>query len=413
MKVGLTTAREQAAGVQNVLANAFGFIKGLSDTVEMLMFPYLFPQGTGYFRGGQSIHDYVKYRAKQAFSLFTLLPQYILTLFHLRQATLFRNQTSMCLDKQYQTLKRKHPHASEEEIIKQLLKWNVPPAIAGSPSYFRDQLKSLLAMVERYGLPTFFVTLTADESSNLRWEEIKDLESIISKMCGEPVDWSRMPAENARLFVHRVQTLFDTQLKGTSGILGNIGQHVIRYELQGRGSLHAHILLWVSQEDVHRVTNELVAAIPGIWNESSQEYERPEDPEERLLFDYVLRKQQHRCRADGCLKDGHCKYGFPHPLHTCPQANIHPDTKMWQYYRPREPDRMTVVLFRYSGPRHCFLGAWTALPFAVGMLTPAGMCLQIFKSYMAACFGTRGLSSTGDHLGAVPNKDSFVSTIVS
>jgi len=71
------------------------------------------------------------------------------------------------------------------------------------------------------------------------------------------------------------------------------------------------------------------------------------------------------------------------------------------------------VLFRYSGPRHCFLGAWTALPFAVGMLTPAGMCLQIFKSYMAACFGTRGLSSTGDHLGAVPNKDSFVSTIVS
>jgi len=42
----------------------------------------------------------VKHRAKQGFSLFTLLPQYILALFHLRQATLFRNQSaSLSLDK--------------------------------------------------------------------------------------------------------------------------------------------------------------------------------------------------------------------------------------------------------------------------------------------------------------------------
>jgi hypothetical protein len=105
-------------------------------------------------------------------------------------------------------LKRRQPHATEEEIIKQLLRWNVPSAIAGSPSYFRKQLKSLLALVERYGLPTFFLTLTADESSNLRWEEVKDLESIMSKMCGKPVDWSKLPAENARLFVHRVEAFF-------------------------------------------------------------------------------------------------------------------------------------------------------------------------------------------------------------
>jgi hypothetical protein len=102
MKVGHTVPRDNMARQQGVLANAYGLMKDLADTVEMLMFPYLFPQGTGYFRGGESIHDYAKFRAKQAFSMFTLLPQYILTLFHLRQATLFRNQTSMCVDKQYQ-----------------------------------------------------------------------------------------------------------------------------------------------------------------------------------------------------------------------------------------------------------------------------------------------------------------------
>jgi len=53
------------------------------------MFPYLFPQGSGAYSGVKCIYMYAKYRAQQAFSLFTLLPPYSLTLFHPRQASLF------------------------------------------------------------------------------------------------------------------------------------------------------------------------------------------------------------------------------------------------------------------------------------------------------------------------------------
>jgi hypothetical protein len=64
-------------------------------------------------------------------------------------------------------------------------------------------------------------------------------------------------------------------------------------------------------KDVEQVTNELAGAIPGVWNASESRYQRPEDPEEALLYDYVMQKQQHKCRSDGCLKEGYCKYGFP------------------------------------------------------------------------------------------------------
>lgn len=109
-------------------------------------------------------------------------------------------------------------------------------------------------MVERYGLPTYFVTLTADESSNLRWGEIADLEDVISKICGQRVNLSALPAENALLFRHHVDALFKNYLLGESGILGRVGQHVIRYEHQGPGSLHAHILLWVHKDDINTAT---------------------------------------------------------------------------------------------------------------------------------------------------------------
>jgi hypothetical protein len=33
-------------------------------------------------------------------------------------------------------------------------------------------------------------------------------------------------------------------------LLGNIKQHVIQYEIQQRGSLHAHIILWIMEIDI-------------------------------------------------------------------------------------------------------------------------------------------------------------------
>jgi hypothetical protein len=90
MTVGRTVSRGLNAVQNSIVTGVEGLASDGKDSLEILMFPYLFPQGTGAYSGSGTIHEYVKYRTKQAFSLFTLLPQYIFMMFHLRQATLFR-----------------------------------------------------------------------------------------------------------------------------------------------------------------------------------------------------------------------------------------------------------------------------------------------------------------------------------
>jgi len=73
MTVETTTTRIAPESSVSVVTDAEGMAKNGVDTLEMLMFPCLFPQGTGAYRGAGTIHQYVKHRAKQGFSLFTFL----------------------------------------------------------------------------------------------------------------------------------------------------------------------------------------------------------------------------------------------------------------------------------------------------------------------------------------------------
>ena len=55
-------------------------------------------------------------------------------------------------------------------------------------------------------------------------------------------------------------------------ILGMIDQYVIEYDLQSRGSVHAHIIIWINQVDIERVTNEITAATPAIFDTTMGEF---------------------------------------------------------------------------------------------------------------------------------------------
>lgn len=57
----------------------------------------------------------------------------------------------------------------------------VPPSIPGSPQWHGNALKDLLTKASTYGMPHLFLTLTADEVSELRWEEIKSLEEHLQR----------------------------------------------------------------------------------------------------------------------------------------------------------------------------------------------------------------------------------------
>ena len=57
--------------------------------------------------------------------------------------------------------------------------------------------------------------------------------------------------------------------------------------MQGRGSLHAHIVLWVAPEDAHKFKQDVTAEIPGLWDPLQQKMMRPADPVQAELYDLV------------------------------------------------------------------------------------------------------------------------------
>ncbi len=103
--------------------------------------------------------------------------------------------------------------------------------------------------------------------------------------------WADAPVEMTILFHKRVSNFMD-MLK-SSHMLGRIQYWLVRYEAQGRGSLHAHILLWLHEDDLERVEHEIVAFIPGEINQGFAR--RPSGDREGKLYDLASRKQMHRC----------------------------------------------------------------------------------------------------------------------
>ncbi len=83
--------------------------------------------------------------------------------------------------------------------------------------------------------------------------------------------------------------------KGKGGVLGRVLHYVIRYEVQGRGSIHAHIILWLHPDDVNNVSDEIVAVIPAEFDELTGQFVEPTNAEQRGLSTTVQRKNMHRC----------------------------------------------------------------------------------------------------------------------
>lgn len=115
----------------------------------------------------------------------------------------------------------------------------------------------------------------------------------------------------------------------------------------------------------------------------------PTDPLQYALFELVINKIQHVCRADGCLKGGKgCKYGFPvlkeHP-EKC--ASFNPAKSRWEYFCLRKIDRNTVpyhpiVLLLWGA--HCNVlritsSSWSyyVLKYAVKCEPTGRLCLDV------------------------------------
>lgn len=308
-------------------------------SIEAALFPFLFPKGTGYFQGLTDFHQYLKQRMQCMFSLYTLYTPYVLIMFQLKQSLLLLNAvTVVSLDNDIRKFRACHPNSTESDALRNVAKYSIPKTIPNTPQYHRNHLQNLLAMVAAFGMPNYFLTLTADEISELRWPEYTGIETVLGDLFdNDDLNWKDAPVECTRLFKTRVDHFFKEHIcpKNKSGILGKVNHYLIRYEFQDRGSPHVHVILWIDSQDEDRVSNEIIAYIPAYYDAETNSFIPPTDPMKKRLFDIVMRKQMHTCSpfGKGCRKHGKCSKAFPY----MPNENgtiFDNASNRWQYARP-------------------------------------------------------------------------------
>ena len=142
-------------------------------------------------------------------------------------------------------------------------------------------------------------------------------------------------------------------------------------------SVHAHIILWLNDEDADEAYKKIVACMPAAWDPQADgpptvggrpaqygadggegtdgkgNWVRPTEPFQARVFDIVKRKQMHRCmelgKKGGCrqdkdryLKRHKCSGNFPQDLQGFVSPQYNAEKGVFQYYCPGHEHRNVV-----------------------------------------------------------------------
>ena len=105
----------------------------------------------------------------------------------------------MALERAIAKYKKKHPNATTEELLKHVISFHLPGEIPNTPGWHRKQLNNLLALVDARGLPTLFLTLTADELSDTRFEGMDSLEEELRRCACTTTHANKHATQHARI----------------------------------------------------------------------------------------------------------------------------------------------------------------------------------------------------------------------
>ncbi|XP_049350419.1 uncharacterized protein LOC125815062 [Solanum verrucosum] len=170
----------------------------------------------------------------------------------------------------------------------------LPGSFIGGPRDMRRRYMDAMALVQEYGRPDLFITMTC----NPEWTEIQE------QLCAGQVAQDR-PDLVTRVFRAKLQDLKDQIFK--KEIFGPTAAHVFVVEFQKRGLPHIHILLILKQG--HKIT-------------SADQYDRyisaelPAKDKQPELHELVIKHMIHgpcgiKRQSSPCMKDGQCKFHYP------------------------------------------------------------------------------------------------------
>jgi hypothetical protein len=132
-------------------------------------------------------------------------------------------------------------------------------------------------------MPRFFQLLTTNKMTSTRWPKFNDMEYLV-KQIHQNMSWKNYPMECATLFHSCVNIFMHQHILKDNGILSKIKEYVIHYELQHRGFVHAHIILWVDENDLQKITNEIITCIPNVFDNTTKTFIPPNDSLQLKLF---------------------------------------------------------------------------------------------------------------------------------
>ncbi|KAK6027977.1 hypothetical protein OSTOST_05986 [Ostertagia ostertagi] len=185
----------------------------------------------------------------------------------------------------------------------------LPSSYIGSPRSMHQAFQDAMAIVARFGKPTYFLTMTC----NPQWKEIQ--ENLFDGQL--PSD---RPDLTSRVFHAKLMELCSDLFK--KHVLGEVQAYVYVIEFQKRGLPHCHMLLIMKERWKVRTPEECDRAV-------TAEIPNPEtEPElHAAITSYMIHR---RCGpADPqspCMQSGSCSKRFPKPLrhHTSVEPDGYP-----------------------------------------------------------------------------------------
>ena len=239
----------------------------LDNDFEVLAFPDLFPYGGGSYH---STHRKVKLPIRKYFQQhllnvdgrFTQNIEYLFCAQYIADTKQIESDATLAImlswGRTLGGIRITAEHLWNPAVVEQLVRneqaYTFLKNIRGTPAYWQDQLYDVLAMLQRLGIPTWLLTLSA---ADLHWPEMipavavqfgrKLSQKNVLKM--SIADRSRYlhqnPVTGVQMFQHKIEVFFSKYLLSDAHPLGYITDYVIKFEFQMRGSPHAHCLLWV------------------------------------------------------------------------------------------------------------------------------------------------------------------------
>ena len=238
---------------------------------EELAFPTIWfghPRGTPPSNVRLSFDDFVNSEIRRS-DRRACRPDHLLFLHKKSQIAQLMRQVNIVLRKSAQTNNITAADVMNQQFIDNAIMrdnaYKFMSSITGSPAYWENQKKKVLAMVRQLGTFTIFLTLSAAET---HWGELLSiLKRTVDKEIVSIEDAAKLtfeekarlirtdPVTCAQYFDHRFKHIRKAWTNVENGPFGNyrVVHYFYRIEFQHRGSPHVHMVLWLQDAPIYDV----------------------------------------------------------------------------------------------------------------------------------------------------------------